>query len=118
MRAYLLQLLKTLEQRLVPPAGHHAITYGQYGNDVLGWEDRLALHVRRPTQNITLFLDEADLEKPIEQLVEDIVRECRGSAPAEEPARRACLRCSEAEGVVGDPSRHVTHAMGEACPRA
>lgn len=85
MRAYLLQLLKTLEQRLPPPAGHHTISYAQYGSDTAGWDDRLALHVRRPTEVVTLFLDDADLEKPIDQLVDDIVRECRGPVPEPPP---------------------------------
>lgn len=34
------------------------------------------------------------------------------------PRRWVCLRCSEAAGVADDPARHISHAEGEACPRA
>jgi hypothetical protein len=39
------------------------------------------------------------------------------SAPTTEETRIACLRCSEVAGVVNDPMRHISHAVGEMCPR-
>lgn len=34
------------------------------------------------------------------------------------PERWACQRCSHAAGVGHDPTKHVSHAFGEACPHA
>lgn len=31
--------------------------------------------------------------------------------------RWACLTCSEAAGVTLDSTKHITHAIGEVCPR-
>lgn len=75
--ARLLLLLRALEERIPPNGGHHAIHYAKYGSDVLGWEDRLALTIRlnNPNDTIgfqTLFFDEADLDRPIEDLVNEV----------------------------------------------
>lgn len=78
---YLRSLLKALEARIPPArhpdaiaAGHHAITFCQYGSAETGWTDQLGLHLRlTPAWNQVVFLDDTDLEKPIDQLVDEIV---------------------------------------------
>lgn len=62
------EFLKALEVA-IPPADkcHHAIVYCKYGNDVDGWEDKLAIHIvlgndiSLHNKSRFFFLDEGDL---------------------------------------------------------
>ena len=73
MREFLLGLLKELETRIPPPEKvHHCITYAQYGSDETGWEDRLALQVNDHGKLLCFFLEDADFDKKISVLVEEI----------------------------------------------
>lgn len=70
-----LAFLKALEQKIPPPPGrHHGFTANQYGSDEAGWEDNLGLHVALPWGFQTLFVGDDDLDKPVEQLVDEVVQ--------------------------------------------
>jgi hypothetical protein len=70
----LLELLRELERRIVPPPGcHHSITRAEYGSDADGWEERLALQVWLPTSTRIFFLDDRDFEKPVGDLVGEVI---------------------------------------------
>lgn len=79
--AYLRALLKALEERLPPPrhpdavaASHHGITFCRYGSDDTGWTDKLGLHIHLadPFRSQTIFVEDADLEKPVDVVVSEI----------------------------------------------
>jgi hypothetical protein len=70
MTARLIEFLRDLERAVPPlPACHHSITYAQYGSDMAGWEDKLALQVYFEGRFHCFFLDDGDLEKPSGELV-------------------------------------------------
>lgn len=78
MKEKLLAFLKALEAA-VPVSGgrHHSITFNQFGSDSVGWEDKLGLHVWIPNGHAgapvqTFFLEDGDLEKPVDILVAEI----------------------------------------------
>lgn len=71
MHKYLLVFLKALEKEVPPPANcHHAITYAQYGSDLSGWEDRLAVQINRDGEFSCIFLDERDFRNGPQWLAE------------------------------------------------
>ncbi len=72
MRDFLIKFLQALEVALPPQNGHHSITYAQYGNDVDGWRDELALYVASGGIRKCYFLDEADFTKEPDALVKEV----------------------------------------------
>jgi len=65
MKEKLLAFLRLMEQLVPCPGQHHAITFCQFGSDVVGWEENLGLHMRLPgNKTMTLFMDDGDLELP------------------------------------------------------
>ncbi len=48
MKEKLLAFLRLMEQLVPCPGQHHAITFCQFGSDVVGWEENLGLHMRLP----------------------------------------------------------------------
>lgn len=73
MKDYLLELLKTLESKVTPPVGcHHSITYNQYGSDEDGWEDKLSINVWLGNESHCIFLEQEDLDLPVNLLVIEI----------------------------------------------
>jgi hypothetical protein len=88
MHEYLLTFLRKLELRSTPAPGgfsfgrdpsnkprfHHAITYAEYGSWETDFRPQLALHVFTSEGMQTLFLDKDDLEKPVDELVEDVIK--------------------------------------------
>lgn len=79
MKAWLMDFLKLLESAIPPGDGqHHGISYCQYGSDSAGWSDRVGLHVRMDGGAQTFFLDDADFEKPIPELVADVISQLGG----------------------------------------
>lgn len=82
MKAYLIELLKQLEQRIPPPPNcHHCITYAQYGSDETGWTDQLALQINRDGKWHCFFLDQRNLDTSIQTTVDDIAGQVLGEIP-------------------------------------
>lgn len=76
MRLYLIEFLKALEAAVPTFGGHHGLSYCRYGSDTSGWTDKLGLHVRLSGDRVqTFFIEEGDLDKSVDELVTDIVRE-------------------------------------------
>jgi hypothetical protein len=75
MRGYLLAFLKQMDEAWPPLRfkHHHALIYCKYGNDKEGFEDKLALQVNVGELWQAFFLEEEDFEKPVEDLVAEIV---------------------------------------------
>jgi len=64
-RAYVLDLLRALEEAVPPPPlCHHALTRARYGSDAAGWSERLALQVNVNGVFLCFFLDPSDLDAP------------------------------------------------------
>lgn len=76
MREKLMQLLALLEAA-IPPGDehHHSITYCQYGSVETDWTNKLGLNVKLPNGWQTFFLEDCDLDKHPEALVDEICAE-------------------------------------------
>jgi len=73
MRAFLIDLLKRLEELIPPPPNcHHAITYAQYGSDEAGWSDRLVLQVNEGCKFQQFFIGPEEEAKSALDLAEEI----------------------------------------------
>lgn len=80
---FLLDFLTELEQIVPPPAGcHHAILRSQYGDEVIGWEDRLTAQVNVEGKFYAFFLDADDFENPhkLADVIAFMLRTNKGSA--------------------------------------
>lgn len=74
MRTRIIDLLKAMEAAIPPPKNcHHALVFAQYGNDVDGWEDRLALQINNAGVLPTYFLDDQDLDKDPAALAAEVL---------------------------------------------
>lgn len=69
--AHVAAYLKALEDFLPPPRGrHYTLEFAEFGNDVAGFERTLCLRVG---QAEPIYLDQGDLEKPVEQLLQETI---------------------------------------------
>ena len=74
IHSHLLLLLKELEKQLPPPKKcHHAMHYAKYGNNEVGWVDKLALTVNIDGLFTTLFLEDSDFNKPVGVVCSEII---------------------------------------------
>jgi hypothetical protein len=72
-RTFLIKFLKRLEHVIPPPNKcHHSITYAKYGSDLDGWTDELALQLNIDGKFVCVFLDEADFDYTIDELIASI----------------------------------------------
>lgn len=69
----ILELLMALEAEFPPPINaHHAMHAAKYGNDQEGWRDQLALTLNLNGVFRTLFMEEDDIERPLDEVLLDI----------------------------------------------
>jgi hypothetical protein len=74
VKTQLLAFLMELERAIPPPPKcHHALTAAQFGSNIAGWEDKLALQMNIGGEFVAFFLDDTDLLMTPEELVRNIV---------------------------------------------
>ena len=82
--AYVVALLQGLEARMPPPTLPNAVASAHHGIVVNG--DVLTLHVWvAAARSQQVFLDASDFEKPVEQLVDEIVTAVKSNEMAPHP---------------------------------
>ena len=74
-REYAMTLLENLEAAIPPPKHcHHVISFGKYGSDATGWEDKLIVQVNRNGLFQQVFIEEQDCYKTANEVVDEIVQ--------------------------------------------
>ena len=78
-------LLKRLEEELPPPPlCHHALTFAQYGSDKKGWEDKLAVQINFGGVFKCFFIENADQEKHVYEVIDEIVNLVKANNPRDQ----------------------------------
>lgn len=83
----LLAFMVALEAAIPPPEKcRHSLSRFSYGSNETGWEDRLALQLNDGGEFRAYFFEMGDLEKPVDELVREVVELHRKQTEESVPA--------------------------------
>lgn len=89
----ILDLLLQLEAAAPPivPHTHHCLMVTKYGSDEIGWTNKLTLQMNVNGNFQSFFIDDKDLEKPVEDVVAEVIALLKAPTPYTQTSSQAGL---------------------------